>query len=361
MDTLVFLAKSLLVLVLSSFVVVTAVSFLRVRVKKKETQFRNIIRVLGLADDEVRLFTPTVRDEYAARDYMLPVAFATLVSLFGFIAFLFGAELVGIHADKPNLVLTAARMDAVGDAMKQLRNQSMLVITLAFIGAFIWSAREMIRRLITADLTPSVYYSAGLRMIFAALLSLMLSFLVEALPFPGYTARMLPVVAFLTGMLPDQALVYLRSKVPVFSPGKETAAELPLDMIEGINAFHKVRLDEAGIDNAQNLAEANVIELLLKTPFNVSQLIDWIGQAKLYVAVKADIEKLRRVGIRTIFDFKGAGDTPERLLQVAKEVDVSELALNVVYEQVKGDRGIERLLEFRTLLGTLGESKRQRT
>ncbi len=34
-------------------------------------------------------------------------------------------------------------------------------------------------------------------------------------------------------------------------------------------------------------------------------------------------------------------------------------SLNVVYEQVKGDRGIARLLEFRTLLGTLGESKRQ--
>jgi len=361
METLVFVAKSALVLVLSSFTIVTAISFLRVRVQKKEAQFQNIIRVLGLDDDEVRLFTPTVRDEYAARDYVLPVAFATLVALFGFITFLFGADLVAIHAEKPNLVLTAARMDAAGPEMARLRTQSMLVLALAFVGAFIWSAREMIRRLITVDLTPSVYYGAGLRMIFAALLSLMLSFLVEALPFPGYTPRVLPVVAFLTGMLPDRALVYLRSKIPVFAPDKETAPELPLDMIEGMNAFHKVRLSEAGIDNAQNLSEANVIELLLKTPFNVAQLIDWIGQARLYTAVKADIERLRRVGIRTIFDLKAVGDSPDGLQQVAKEVDVSELALKVVYGQAACDRGIERLLEFRMLLGTLGESKRPRT
>jgi hypothetical protein len=350
-------AKTLLVLVLSSFVIVTAVSFLRVRVKKKEEQFKNITQVLGLADEETRLFTPTVRDEYAPWDYVLPVAFATLVCLCGFITFLFGADLVAIHPGKANLVLTASRMDADPKAMELMRLQSMVVISLAFIGAFIWSAREMIRRLISGDLTPSVYYSAGLRMIFAALLSLMLSFLLDALPFPGYTARILPVVAFLTGMLPEQALVYLREKIPVFAPGQDTAAELPLDMIEGINAFHKVRLAEVGIDNAQNLAEANVIELLLKTPFNAAQLIDWIAQAKLYVAVKTDIGKLRRVGIRTIFDFKRAGDAPDRLAQVAQEVGVSGLALTVVYAQVAGDRGIERLQEFRTLLGTLGESR----
>jgi hypothetical protein len=315
---------------------------------------------LALADDETRLVTPTVRDEYAAWDYILPVAFATLVCLFGFVAFLFGVDLVAANPEKANLVLTAARKAAQGTEIAQMRIQSMLVLTLAFIGAFTWSAREMIRRLISGDLTPSVYYSAGLRMIFAALLSLMLSFLLEALPFSGYTTRVLPVVAFLTGMLPDQALVYLRDKIPVFSPGKETAAELPLDMIEGINAFHKVRLAEVGIDNAQNLAEANVIELLLKTPFNGAQLIDWIAQAKLYVALKGEIEKLRQVGIRTVFDFKAAGDTPDRLSQVAKEVGVSELALNVVYEQVTGDRAIERLQGFRTVLGTLGESKRPR-
>ncbi len=142
-----------------------------------------------------------------------------------------------------------------------------------------WSARDIIRRLISGDLTPSVYYSAGLRMVYAALLSLMLSFLLlAALPISP-SDKLIYVVAFLTGML-------------------------PLDMIEGINGFHAARLSEVGVDNAQNLAEANLLDLLLRTPFNPGQLIDWIAQAKLYAYFKADIEKLRRVGIRTIFDFR---------------------------------------------------------
>lgn len=39
------------------------------------------------------------------------------------------------------------------------------------------------------------------------------------------------------------------------------ADELPLDMIEGISLFHKSQLNEVGIDNAQNLAQANLVKL----------------------------------------------------------------------------------------------------
>ena len=48
-------------------------------------------------------------------------------------------------------------------------------------------------------------------------------------------------------MLPDQALVYLREKILMFSGARNAAAEMPLDMIEGINGFHAVRLGEAEI------------------------------------------------------------------------------------------------------------------
>ena len=359
MTTTVLLSKSALVVFLSLFMIATAVSFLRVRLEKKEAQFKNVIQILGIPEGEAHLFTPAVRDEYAPRDYLLPVAFATLVCVSGFIAFIFGADLVALNPAKPDLVLTGAETVSPtmsADAMKSLRMRSMLVISLAFIGAFIWSARDIVRRLIRGDLTPSAYYSAGLRMVYAALLSLMLSFLLRALPFPE-SSQVLPVVAFLTGMLPDQALVYLREKIPIFAGARNAAAEMPLDAIEGINGFHAVRLGEVGVDNAQNLAEANLLELLLKTPFNAAQLIDWIAQAKLYAYFKADVEKLRRVGIRTIFDFKSACAAPEQLLRIASEAEASELALRVVYAQIKDDRGIERLYEFRTRLGTLGDGR----
>ena len=101
-------------------------------------------------------------------------------------------------------------------------------------------------------------------MIFASLVALVLSWFLKDLPGREHT---LPVIAFLTGMLPEQAVLYLQDKSKIFSnTGAMRSRELPLTMIEGINTFHKVRLGEVAIDNSQNLAEANLIELLLRTP-----------------------------------------------------------------------------------------------
>ena len=69
-----------------------------------------------------------------------------------------------------------------------------------------------------------------------------------------------------------------------------------------MNRHHAVRLGEVGIDNGQNLAEANVVELILKTPFGPDQLLDWIAQARLYVYVKDEIRVLRRYGVRNALD-----------------------------------------------------------
>jgi hypothetical protein len=351
------LLKLLLDFVMSSFIAATALSFLLVRLRKKEAQFAGIISVLGLGEEEVRVFSHTVRDEYSGRDYVLPVLFTSLVSVAGFTALFFGADLVTYNAEKPNLLLTAGYSNSDPGKITALRFQSMLVLTLAFVGAFIWSAREIIRRLVSGDLTPSVYYSAGMRVIFASLLSLMILFLNSAMPFAEYTSALVPVVAFLTGMLPDQAMIYLRSRIPMFSAVTQSAAELPLEMIEGVNAFHKVRLGEVGIDNAQNLAEANLVELLLKTPFTATQLIDWIAQAKLYLMVKDDIGKLRGIGIRTILDFMSVAKDPERLRAIAQEAQVSELALGLIQTGVAQDASVTRLGYFRTRLGALGQAE----
>jgi hypothetical protein len=129
-----------------------------------------------------------------------------------------------------------------------------------------------------------------------------------------------------------------------------------LDMIEGISMFHKVRLNEVGIDNAENLAEANLIELLLKTPFGASNLIDWVAQAKLFIYFKDEIIKLRRVGIRNIFDFKSTCTANEHLSQLANEAGISEIMLNVIHQQIKEDSGIDRLNEFRLRLNTFGQA-----
>lgn len=335
-----------LTVLLSSFMLATAVSFLKFRIKKRESDYRRIIRTLHIAEDEARFSTRSISEEYAPQDYFLPVAFVTVTSLFGFAALFFGQELVTANVGKPNIVLTGVATGST-DKLQLLRQQSMVVLTMAFIGAFMWSAQAIIRRLIAGDLSPSTYYSAAVRMLFATVLSLMLSFLLESTPTRDYTREMLPVVAFLTGMLPEQAMVYLRDRVAIFSRRSEDSAyKFPLMMIEGINAFHRVRLSEVGIDNAQNLAEANIIELLLKTPFNPCQLIDWIAQAKLYVYFKSDIEALRRIGVRTIFDLRHVCGDEQKVEQLAQAAQVSGISLTVVCNRMMEDQSIMRLFEF---------------
>ena len=112
-------------------------------------------------------------------------------------------------------------------------------------------------------------------------------------------------------------------------------------MIEGLNRFHEVRLSEAGIDNAQNLAEASLVSLILKTPFGPHQLIDWIGQAQLFLEFKDDLDKLRRHGIRTAFDLKDIDET--RLGAIATAAELSDVTLQTVAERLRADPRTERL------------------
>jgi uncharacterized protein with PQ loop repeat len=283
------------------------------------------------------------------------VAFATLVCIFGFTALLFGEELVRIRPDKANILLTGPYTEKDNLDIENLRWQSMVVLTMAFIGAFLWSAQNIIRRLIAGDLAPNTYYSSALRIIFSATLSLILSFLLEGTPTKKYTKELLPVIAFLTGMLPEQALLYLRERIGIFSERSSGKAhDLPLRMIEGINMFSKIRLAEVGIDNAQNLAEADIVELLLKTPFNPCQLIDWIAQAKLYVYFKEDINRLRAMGIRTVFDLESACGDQDRIAHITDGSGVSSLSLGIVCERISNNQGVTELQEFERKLRTDG-------
>jgi hypothetical protein len=197
-------------------------------------------------------------------------------------------------------------------------------------------------------------------MIYASFLSLMLSFLLESMPTREYTREILPVVAFLTGMLPEQALVYIRERVGIFSERNASKAyDFPLQMIEGINMFHRIRLSEVGIDNAQNLAEANIVELLLKTPFSPLQLIDWVAQAKLYIYFRSDIETLRSEGIRTVFDLRQICDNEQFIDQLASATGLSGVSLNIVCQRMREDHSVTRLHDFENKLNFMISPERE--
>ena len=119
-------------------------------------------------------------------------------------------------------------------------------------------------------------------------------------------------VSFLVGIFPERALSWMKESLGrAFRKKASSAHALPLEMLEGISSFHKARLSELGIDNVQNLAQASLMELILKTPFNPRVLIDWMAQARLCMEFKDQTSKIRQAGIRTIFDLlEIAGNGP---------------------------------------------------
>lgn len=344
--------KSLLVLLLSGLMPISAFSFVMVRRTKKEAEFARVVEVLGIARDEAEFARNRVTEQFAARDYRLPVLTAWLLSVIGFISLLFGADLVSEHVGKTNFILTSLFLfDGDKEAMQHLRLQSQVVMSLGFLGAFLWSAQNIIRRLNTGDLAPSVYFYSAIRLILAPVLSLMLALLIESTPAESTVETALPVIAFLVGFFPDEALLYLKERTPIFRSTSKTAAHaLPLTMIEGINVFDRARLSELNIDDAQNLATANIIELVVRTPFSPNKIIDWIGQAKLYVYFKDCIVDFRSRQIRTIFDLCELAENEEMIKSLAQECDIDVMGLRHATDMAAKDPNVNQLLEFQNRL-----------
>lgn len=345
--TTTIIIRLIVVLGLSSFMPFTAVSFFRFRLRQKKDDFQRIVEILELQHDSGGNAPPVNADTvYYPRGFILPVVFVTVLCLAGFTHLFFGDELLTpVHR---NLLLGGTSPLSGMEPEAAAERLSLLVLVLAFTSAYLWSCQNVFRRLVTGDLGPGTYYSAGLRMTFAPLLALMISWLPGADTF-GRDA--LPVMAFLIGIFPERGLHYLKQRIRIFSGDKSARAdELPCDMIEGVDVFHKLRLAEVGIDNAQNLAEANLIDLLLRTPYRAGQLIDWIAQAKLYLLFKQDIEKLRRVGVRSAFELTDAGGDIELLKELAEAAEVSPVLLEVGRRSLTADRQLDRLRDYRNLL-----------
>lgn len=332
------------IIVLCSFFPFSVISFQKYRLPKKRREYERLQKILGKhkdTDDEVTL-QELFGEEYRGRDYILPVCFVTLFCALGFWV---------LFSDKPPIILTGIFAGGFGDTNSgalPYTHLSLVAIGMAILGSYVWSIQYITRRFINLDLSPGAYYSMGTRIIFATFVSLTFHHFIQSMP-PGARKEMielLPVIAFFTGVFPQRAMHYIQEKLLVFKKLGKGAHELPLKMIEGMNLFHRVRLSELGIDNAQNLAEANLEELIRKSSFNPRLLIDWMAQAKLYIIVKDQITGLRRVGVRTALDFQVAG-AENGLSSLAELSEMSEKQLATVYRVISEDPDVDAMASAR--------------
>lgn len=187
-------------------------------------------------------------------------------------------------------------------------------VKLAFfglLGAYLFSVQELVRRFNTFDLLPQVFSSIFARMMSAVVITFVGAFIITLTTenFNQYDSNMAwaAVLAFVIGIFPKWGTRWLIERTnSILMRARDPVNERSLENILGISAWHEARLEEMGIDDAQNLATADIRRLLLTTQFDAQEIVHWVDQAILYVKVGQSLDKYRAAGLATFSEFSQA-------------------------------------------------------
>lgn len=185
-----------------------------------------------------------------------------------------------------------------------------------FLGAYSFILQMLLRRFFQSDLKTSAYTAGAVRIVSVLALVGVLHWLWS----DEFSPETEVALAFTVGFFPlvgMQALEKLTKKaLRLVVPSLRT--DYPLSDLDGLNIWYEARLLEEGIEDMQNLATANLVEVILHTRVPVGRLVDWIDQAHLYLHLEPperwyrkkrsgnSRDLLRRYGIRAATDLRAA-------------------------------------------------------
>ncbi len=124
------------------------------------------------------------------------------------------------------------------------------------------------------------------------------------------------VVLFAAGVAPRRVMSIIESVALQFlkAPAEASIAKLiPLTTLRGVSPELALRLREENIEDVTGLAYADPIRLVQSLPYDLRQVVEWIDQAQLAVALPGQYETLLQRGVT------GAIDLAWRWLQACGE------------------------------------------
>jgi hypothetical protein len=188
-----------------------------------------------------------------------------------------------------------------------------------FLGAYFFLLSLLIRRYFQNDLRPAAYLAGIVRVVTVLLLVVGVDqvFAMQNVPI-GEPYAPENAVAFVIGVFPTVGMQLLRRTIGKITGSFRGGLEppFPLSQLDGMDIWSESRLLEAGVEDVQHLATANLVDVVLGARISTERIVDWVDQALL----------LLRTGLPRIDNLREPTTYADlRALSVRSSTDLLEL------------------------------------